>query len=66
MSMGEWKQMMDRKIQLAIGEKNVVEGIDLTANPSFTTIMIEYQRPLKFIPLTLDPYDGTKVSVNYV
>lgn len=52
--------MMDQKIQAAIKDKIIIEGLDLIANPPFIAIIMEYQRPFKFKPSTLDSYDETK------
>lgn len=57
---------MDTKIQLAIKEKIVMDGLDLTTYPPFTKRIINYEWPLKFRPPTLDLYDKTKDPVNHV
>lgn len=42
MTTGDWKQMIDRKIQLDNREKKVVDGLDLTGSSPFIAIIIDY------------------------
>lgn len=47
-------------------EKSAMNRIDLKVNPSFTTMIMDYQRSPKFKPLTLNLYDETKDLLNHV
>lgn len=66
MSMNNWEKMLDKKIQLAIKEKSVVDGLNLRANPPFTAAIMNYVHPSKFKPPNLDLYDETKDLINHV
>lgn len=51
---------------MAIKEKNITSGLDLSARPPFTTVIINYKHLAKFRPPNLDLYDKTKDPFNYV
>lgn len=66
MLIADWKEMVDRKIQMMIKEKNATSGLDLSARPPFTLAIMNYEHLTKFRPPNLDPYDETKDHVNHV
>lgn len=66
MSMTNWEYMLDRKIQLAICKRSDFDDLHFIAKPLFTARIINYKRPTKFRPPTLDPYNGTKDALNHV
>lgn len=57
---------MDKKIKLAIKDKNTTNGLDLSTKPLFTVAIMDYERLFRFKPPNLNPYDDTKDLVNHV
>lgn len=47
-------------------EKNVVNRLDLSTNLLFNVAIMNYEYLVKFKPLNLDPYDGTKNPINHI
>lgn len=47
-------------------KKCIVNKLDMSANPPFTVIIMNYEHLVTFRPPTLDPHDGTKDFVNQV
>lgn len=41
-------QLINTKIQLAIKERELTDRLDFTVNPLCMTVIIIYQKPLKF------------------
>lgn len=66
MSMTNWKKMLDNNIQMAIKEKSIANGPDLSAKPRFIIVIMNYERLAKSRPLNLDLYDGTRDPRNHV
>lgn len=50
MSMVDWGEIIDKKIQIAMKEKNTTEGLDLNTRLPFTTTIMNYVHPVKFRP----------------
>lgn len=58
--------MLDKKIQLPIRDQGNLDDLHLTAKPLLTARIMNYERPAKFRPPTLDPYDRIKDPLNHV
>lgn len=65
-SMTNWEKILDRKIQMTIKDKSIINGLDLRAIPPFTIVMMNYESLVKFRPPNLDSYDGTKDPINHI